>query len=82
MSGKLPKSLTKFLQKSVIETELDTTIGVADKRLAKLLKEEFGLACKQNQQIDEMMRAIRYQLGTLLECICGLIQSEMKIISR
>ena len=32
-----------------------------------MLKEEFGLTCKQNQQIDEMMRAIRYQLGSLLE---------------
>ena len=82
MNGKVPKSLSKFLKTSVIDKELEATIGVADKRLAKLLKEEFGLTCKQNAQIDEMMRAIRYQLGSLLECTIVLIQSAMKTISR
>ena len=82
MNGKVPKSLSKFLKSTVIDKELEATIGVADKRLAKLLKEEFGLTCKQNAQIDEMMRAIRYQLGSLLECKIIIIQLEMRITSR
>lgn len=52
MNGKVPKSLSKFLQTTIVDKELEATVGVADKKLAKLLKQEFGLTCKQNAQID------------------------------
>ena len=52
MKGKLPKSLSKFLNKNVVEKEVAETIAIADKRLGKVLTEELGLTCKQNESID------------------------------
>ena len=44
-------------------------IAVADKRLGKALGEELGLECKQNDQIDELMRVIRFNIAGLLNRI-------------
>ena len=67
MKGKIPKSLSKFLSRNVIEKEIEETIAVADKRLGKALTEELGVQCKQNDAIDELMRVIRFNIAGLLE---------------
>ena len=68
MKGKIPKSLSKFLSKNVIDKDVQETIAIADKRLGKALTEELGLECKQNEKIDELMRVIRFNIGGLLNC--------------
>jgi hypothetical protein len=37
MKGKVPKSLSKFLSKNIVEREIEATLAVADKRLGKIL---------------------------------------------
>lgn len=64
MKGKIPKSLTKFLNKNIVEKEVGDEIAVADKKLGKLLKDSFGVKCHQN---DELMRVIRFNLASLLD---------------
>ena len=66
MKGKIPKSLSKFLTKNVIDKEVQETIAIADKKLGKALTEELGIECKQNEKIDELMRVIRFNIGGLL----------------
>lgn len=41
-------------------------MAVADKKLGKLITENFGVKCKQNENIDELMRVIRFNLANLL----------------
>ena len=74
MKGKIPKSLSKFLSKNVIDKEVQQTIAVADKRLGKALTEQLGLECKQNDNIDELMRIIRFNIAGLLNRNIFLIQ--------
>lgn len=81
MKGKIPKSLSKFLNKNVIEKEVQETIAVADKRLGKALTEELGLECKQNEQIEELMRVIRFNIAGLLNRNFSIIQSIVKRIT-
>lgn len=76
MKGKIPKSLSKFLSKNVIDKEVQQTIAVADKRLGKALTEQLGLECKQNDNIDELMRIIRFNIAGLLNRNQLLIQSK------
>ncbi len=82
MKGKIPKSLSKFLNKNVIDKEVQETIAVADKRLGKALTEELGLECKQNEQIEELMRVIRFNIAGLLNRTSMLIQSKARKITR
>ena len=74
MKGKIPKSLSKFISKNVIDKEVQQTIAVADKRLGKALTEQLGLECKQNDNIDELMRIIRFNIAGLLNRNIFLIQ--------
>lgn len=74
MKGKIPKSLSKFLTKNVVDREVEEVIAIADKRLGKTLTEELGVKCKQNESIDELMRVIRFNIGGLLNCRSGFIQ--------
>lgn len=67
LNGKIPKALTKFLNKNIVEKEIEDEIAVADKKLGKLITETFGVKCKQNDSIDELMRVIRFNLADLLE---------------
>ena len=67
LSGKIPKSLSKFLNKNIVEKEIEDEIAVADKKMGKLITENFGLKCKQNESIEELMRVIRFNLAGLLD---------------
>lgn len=74
MKGKIPKSLSKFLSKNVVEKEVQETIAIADKKLGKAITEELNLECKQNEKIDELMRVIRFNIAGLLNRTNMLIQ--------
>lgn len=37
MKGKIPKSLSKFLNKNIVEKQVGDNIAVADKKLGKLI---------------------------------------------
>lgn len=67
MAGKIPKSLSKFLSKNIVEKEIEDEMAVADKKLGKLITENFGVKCKQNESIDELMRVIRFNIANLLQ---------------
>lgn len=67
MKGKIPKSLSKFLHKNIVEKEVGDNIAVADKKLGKLITENFGVTCKQNEGIEELMRVIRFNIANLLD---------------
>ena len=67
MKGKIPKSLSKFLNKNIVDKEIGDDIAVADKKLGKLITENFGVKCRQNENIDELMRVIRFNLANLLD---------------
>lgn len=82
MKGKIPKSLSKFLSKNIIDKEVEETIAIADKRLGKVLTEELGLTCKQNESIDELMRVIRFNIAGLLNRTPCSIQSRTKKTTR
>ena len=66
MKGKIPKSLSKFLTKNIVDKEIADDIAVADKKLGKVITENFGVKCRQNENIDELMRVIRFNLASLL----------------
>lgn len=67
MKGKLPKSLSKFMNKNIVERETQEILAVADKKLSKVFLDELGIACKHNNQINELMRVIRFNIASLLE---------------
>jgi len=67
MKGKIPKSLSKFLSKNIVERELEETLAVIDKKVGKAITEALGVTCKNNEQIDELMWVIRFNLAGLLE---------------
>lgn len=52
MKGKIPKSLSKFLSKNIVEKELEETLAVADKKIGKAVTDALGVSCKNNEQID------------------------------
>ncbi len=67
MHGKIPKSLSKFINKNIIDRDIQDKVAVADKKVGKLLQEEFGLDCKHNEAIEELMRVIRFNITGLLD---------------
>lgn len=78
MKGKIPKSLSKFLSKTIVERELETTLAVADKKLGKALSDEMGIVTKQSAETDELMRVIRFQLSSLLSCNDWILLSRQR----
>ena len=52
MKGKVPKSLSKFLEKNIVEREVEETLAIADKKVGKAITEAFGIQCKNNETTD------------------------------
>ncbi|CAD8138566.1 unnamed protein product [Paramecium pentaurelia] len=75
INGKIPKKLSKFLEKNVISQEVQDQIAVQDKKLAKQLQEQLGLSCIQTPVTDQLFRGIKSQLTNLIE---GLSEAELK----
>lgn len=55
------------MNKNIVERETQEILAVADKKLSKVFLDELGIACKHNNQINELMRVIRFNIASLLE---------------
>ena len=64
VEGKPSKDLRKFLKKQVGE---DEQIAVGDSKLGAAIKEKTGLQCIFSSAINDLMRAIRGNIDSLLE---------------
>lgn len=64
VEGKPSKDLRKFLKKQVGE---DEQIAVGDSKLGAAIKEKTGLQCIFSSTINDLMRAIRGNIDSLLE---------------
>ncbi|CAK60577.1 unnamed protein product (macronuclear) [Paramecium tetraurelia] len=75
INGKIPKKLSKFLEKNVISQEVQDQIAVQDKKLAKQIQDQLGLTCVQTPVTEQLFRGIKSQLTNLIE---GLSEAELK----
>jgi len=46
LNGKVSKTLQKFLEKNIINKEIQEELMVADKKLAKTIQEKLGITCQ------------------------------------
>ena len=69
MSGKVSKSLQKFLDKNIVQKEIEEELLVADKKLGKAIQEKLGITCKTGDKANELMRCIRFQCQSLIKGI-------------
>ena len=60
MKGKLSKALSKFLNKNIVQKEIEDTLLVADKKLGSSITEKLGITCKSGKTADELLRCIRF----------------------
>ena len=75
LQGKMSKTLQKFLEKNIIEKEIQEELMVADKKLAKTIQEKVGINCQTGERANELFRCIRFQMQSLLT---GLEDQELK----
>jgi len=73
LQGKLSKSLNKFLDKHMVQKEIEDELLVAEKKLGKAITEKLGIACKTGEKVNELMRCIRFQCQSL---VSGLEDTE------
>ncbi|KAI5388465.1 probable nucleolar protein 5-2 [Lathyrus oleraceus] len=74
IDGKASKDLRKFLS---VHCQ-NETLGVADTKLASIIKEKLQIDCVHNVGVMELMRGVRYQLT---ELIAGLAVQDMAPMS-
>ncbi|CAK8576588.1 unnamed protein product [Lathyrus sativus] len=74
IDGKASKDLRKFLG---VHCQ-NETLGVADTKLASIIKEKLQIDCVHNIGVMELMRGVRYQLT---ELIAGLAVQDMAPMS-
>jgi nucleolar protein 58 len=75
LSGKISKTLQKFLEKNIVQKEIEEELMVADKKLGKAISEKLGITCKTGDKANELLRCIRFQMQSLLT---GLEDAELK----
>jgi nucleolar protein 58 len=78
VKGEISKRLKSFLEKNVISKDIQDEIAISDKKLAKSITEEMGIACKTGDKAKELIRGIRFQMESLLS---GLTEGEMTQMS-
>ena len=78
VDGKMSKTLKKFLEKHIVQQGIEEALAVSDKKLAKVISEELKIECKAGEKQRELLRCIRFQMGTLLE---GIEASELEKMS-
>merc|ERR1740115_382702 len=69
VQGKLSKSLTKFLEKHIIQKEIEDELLIAEKKLGKAITEKLGIKCKTGEKVNELMRCIRFQMQSLVSAL-------------
>lgn len=78
LKGKMSKALKKFLQKNIISQDIQATLGVADKKMAKMIKKHFDIETTKSDRIDELFRCIRFNITNLVE---GLTEQTLREMS-
>lgn len=67
LEGKIHKSLKNFVEKSVIQKEIEEKIAVSDKKLGTAIKDSFpSLEVVNDPSVMELFRCIRFQQNDLL----------------
>lgn len=66
MKGKVSKGLEKFLEKNIVQKEIEEELCVADKKLGKAISEKLNINCKSGEKVNELMRCIRFQMQSLI----------------
>ena len=66
MKGKVSKGLKKFLEKNIVQKEIEDELLVADKKLGKSIQEALNINCKTGEKANELMRCIRFQMDSLI----------------
>jgi len=72
--GKVSKTLQKFLEKNIVQKEIEEELMVADKKLGKAIQDKLGISCKTGEKANELLRCIRFQMQSLLT---GLEEAEL-----
>ena len=62
LAGKVSKTLQKFLDKNIVQKEIEEELMVADKKLGKTIQEKLGITCKTGEKANELLRCIRFQM--------------------
>lgn len=75
LEGKMSKTLQKFLEKNIVQKEIEEELLIADKKLGKTITEKLGITCKTGEKANELLRCIRFQMQSLLT---GLDDQELK----
>ena len=75
LEGKMSKTLQKFLEKNIVQKEIEEELMIADKKLGKTITEKLGITCKTGEKANELLRCIRFQMQSLLT---GLDDQELK----
>lgn len=78
IEGDLTKKAQKFLKKNSIIDEVQETIAVYDKTVAKAITDQLGIECETGSKYRELTRGIRHQMEALLT---GLSAEEMQKMS-
>ena len=78
IKGKLPTTLSNFLQENVISKEIKANILCSEKKLASSISEKLGIQCTCDEKSLEIIRGIRFQMTSLLE---GISEAEMKAMN-
>jgi nucleolar protein 58 len=69
MQGKLSKSLSKFLDKHIVQKGIEDELLIAEKKLGKCIQEKLGITCKTGEKANELMRCIRFQMQNLVSSL-------------
>jgi nucleolar protein 58 len=79
MKGKMSKAMKKFLEKNCVSEEIEQTLAVADKNMAKLVNSSLGINAFRSDKVDLLMRCIRYNMYSLIEGISPETMKEMSL---
>jgi len=52
IESKLSKKLRKFLNKNIVEKELNETLAVSDAKLGGLIKDKLGIKCVHDNSVE------------------------------
>lgn len=75
----MSKALKKFLEKNCVSEEIEQTLAVADKNMAKLVNSTLGINAFRSDKADMLMRCIRFNMYSLIEGISPETMKEMSL---
>jgi len=65
----MSKSLSKFLDKHIVQKGIEDELLIADKKLAKCIQEKLSITCKTGDKANELFRCIRFQMQSLISAL-------------